>query len=45
MTAKMGGVAAVGACPKIGGINAGVGITVKKGIRALSSIYSRGVCK
>ena len=51
----MGGVAIVRACPKIGGINTGVGIALKEGIRllfnkalfsgALSSIYSGGVYK
>jgi hypothetical protein len=41
----MGGIAIVGACPEIGGIDARVGIAVRKGIRALSGVYSRGVCK
>jgi len=41
----MGGIAVVGACPKTGGINAKVGIAVREGIRALSGVYSRGVCK
>ena len=41
----MGGVAAVGTCPEIGGINTRVGITVKEGIEALPSVYSRRVCK
>ena len=33
----MGGVAVVKACPKTGGINAGVGIALKEGIRLLSN--------
>ena len=41
----MGSIAVVGAYPKIGSINTGVGITVREGIRALSSVYSGGVCK
>ena len=41
----MGNIAAVGACPKTGGINAGVGIAVGEGIGALSSVYSGGVCE
>jgi hypothetical protein len=43
--AEMGSVATVRACPKTGSINTGVGITIKEGIRASSSIYSGGVCK
>jgi len=45
LTAKTGGIAVVGACPKTGGINTGVGIAVKKGIGASSSVYSGGVYK
>jgi len=41
----MGGIAIVGACPKTGGINTGVGIAVREGIRALSGVYSGGVCE
>ena len=53
--AETGGIAAVKSYPEINSINARVGITLKKGIRplssralssgALSSIYSGGVCK
>ena len=41
----MGSVAIVKAYFKIGSINARAGITIKKGIGALSSIYSRGIYK
>jgi len=41
----MGSIVIVRACPKIGGINIRVGIAVKEGIGALSSVYSRGVYK
>ena len=37
LTAKIGGIAIVRACPETGGINASVGIALKEGIRALSS--------
>jgi hypothetical protein len=41
----MGSVVVVKAYSKTGGINAGVGIAIKKGIRASSSVYSGGVYK
>ena len=41
----MGGVAAVRTYPETGGIDAGVGITIREGIRASSSVYSGGVCE
>ena len=51
----MGGIAAVGACFKTGGINTGVGIALREGIkpssgralsgRASSGVYSGGVCE
>ena len=55
MTAEMGSIAVVKAYSKIGSIDIRVGIALKEGIRplsssalfskALSSIYSGGVCK
>ena len=41
----MGSIAIVKACPKIGSINTRVGIAVRAGIGALSSVYSGGVCE
>ena len=41
----MGSIAIIKACPKIGSINTRVGIAVREGIGALSSIYSKGVYK
>ena len=41
----MGSIAIVRAYPKIGGINTGVGIAIREGIRALSGVYSREICK
>ena len=41
----MGGVVIVRAYSKIGSINARVGIAVKENIKALSSVYSKGVYK
>ena len=40
--AEIGGVAAVRACPETGGIDAGVGITLKEGIGASSDGASSG---
>ena len=55
MIAKTGSIAVVKACPKIGGINTGVGIVFKEGIRPLfsralfskasSGVYSGKVCE
>ena len=45
MTAKTNNIAVVRACPKTSGINTRVGIALKEGIKALSSIYSGKVCK
>ena len=41
----MGGIAAVGTYPKTNSIDTKVGITVKEGIGASSSVYSGGVYK
>jgi len=50
LTAETDSIAAVGACPKIGGIDTGVGIALGEGIGVLSggassSVYSGGVCE
>ena len=45
LTAEIGGIAVVRAYPETGGINTRVGIAVREGIGALSSIYSGGVCE
>jgi len=37
LTAKIGNIAAVKACPKTGSINTKIGIALKKGIKALSN--------
>ena len=45
MTAKTSSIAVVRAYPNISGINTGVGIAVRKGIKDLLSIYSGGIYK